>query len=833
MLIPIKRVLPGLLVATVAFALGLAVGRSGTSAPVTALDKTLPAQPAAMPLGDDQALQGLLDRIVSLQRQYGGRASAAVSAQPGGQAPKQRSEIHSVHSEDSRPLKVAITDAAEFIAKALPEGRRGDDRPIRVCLVTSAVAGPTRSGGIGTAFHAMAMHLAAEHTLSGGPRFHVTILYAAHPYYGAHASMHWIEHFKQFNIRFIPLPEPRREIYGPKYVVRAYQIFEYLRARESEFDVLSYHDHMGNGYFLALAKRQGLAFNSTVLLAQCHSTVRWADELNYRPPKDHNTLAYYYMEQKALEWADARVSPSAYYLDWMRDAGYDLSQGRSFVVQNLMHPQPDDASNEALAPVVSRHFVFFARLEVRKGLMVFLDALDKLHAAAGASGSEVLPTHVSFIGPDVSIDGDRASAVVRRRAAKWKVSVLIEHSFNTAQALQFIRSNSAIAVLPTLGDNSPYVVMEIAGHRLPLITTSAGGGVELLSDLANTHVVVPPENAEALARAMLHGMTAGILPAKLAKSFSQNRATYISLIEALARGDQDGHGIGGHLAQGGREHLQHSDLQVMIGITSHNRPDSLLATVDTLIAQSYSAKLMNVVILDDASTHPGMLAALDDAHHRLEEATISHKAIVLKEHAFVANARNLLLAEAARANVDYLCFMDDDDLALPEMLETYMKVARSTDADLLTDLSDNYDVDSHGRPRLSHRSIAIGNAFAHNFFINNYGKANFCVRPELGLAIGGHQTGSRANSPYVDWGFLTRASLHGLKMELVPQVLYKYTKESSGSIWYGMRSQVDRYNGHAKILDDLTKALPPSYRDILLYCRYRLGIPKVAGDGPL
>lgn len=75
------------------------------------------------------------------------------------------------------------------------------------------------------------------------------------------------------------------------------------------------------------------------------------------------------------------------------------------------------------------------------------------------------------------------------------------------------------------------------------------------------------------------------------------------------------------------------------------------------------------------------------------------------------------------------------------MVAVYMRVATATDSDVLTDFSDNYDVDKDGKPILSHRSIAIGNAFAHNFFINNYGKANFCVKPKRALQIGGHQTG--------------------------------------------------------------------------------------------
>lgn len=174
---------------------------------------------------------------------------------------------------------------------------------------------------------------------------------------------------------------------------------------------------------------------------------------------------------------------------------------------------------------------------------------------------------------------------------------------------------------------------------------------------------------------------------------------------------------------------------------------------------------------------------------------------------------------------------DDDDVAVPLMLSVYMKVAQRLDPDVLTDLSDNFDVQPDGHWAISHRSLAVGNAFAHNFFVNNYGKANFCVKPAAGLAVGGHHTGARSESPYVDWGFFSRASLHGLQIETIPLALYNYAKRSPNSIFYSMNTQSNRYDGHAKMLDDVADLVPPAARDILLYCRYALSHPRVEGDG--
>ncbi len=162
------------------------------------------------------------------------------------------------------------------------------------------------------------------------------------------------------------------------------------------------------------------------------------------------------------------------------------------------------------------------------------------------------------------------------------------------------------------------------------------------------------------------------------------------------------------------------------------------------------------------------------------------------------------------------------------MASVYASVALRTGADVLTDLSDNYLVDSKGVRHFSHRSVAIGNSLSHNFFINNYGKANFCIRPKVALGIGGH---SLDPSPYVDWAFFTRASLHDLKFELVPLPLYQYSVNSTGSIFNNMITRADRYRGHMKMIDDIAEVVPTQLRDALALCRYKLSVPHVGAEG--
>lgn len=544
---------------------------------------------------------------------------------------------------------LVLTDPAAFIA----EHPDSNPAPVRVCLVTSAFSGPTLNGGIATAFFSLAKHMVASRQPGGRNReFKVTVLYAAHPYYAVGNAEKWRETFAAAGIDFVPLPEPETKFYGAKLVIRSYRVFEYLRTHENEFDVISYHDHMGNGYFAALAKHQNLAFANTMLVVQGHSTMRWADIGNHRPPKDHNSLAYYFMEQKSIEYADARVSPSQYYLEWMRDEGrYDLSHGLSFVVQNTLFPLAADEQIVKLHK--SRHFVFFGRLEVRKGLLIFCDALDQLVADSQTSGEQALPKTVTFLGPDTSIDGERAVSILRKRMdqGKWPFKVAIELAFDSFRALKYIKDHNAIAVLPTLGDNSPYVVMELIAHNLPMITTDAGGGEELIAKdtgFAHEPVVVPAGDAVALAASMSYAMASGIHNVHMSSSFTQTRDTYLQLFHAFRalsikrRANRADHPPGG---------------RVTVGITSHNRPDSLVATVNSILHQTYPSRLIRVVIVDDASDHPLMNATFADISNKLAKAGIQYQLVQMPKHTFVAESRNLIFQMAVESDSDYACLM--------------------------------------------------------------------------------------------------------------------------------------------------------------------------------
>ncbi|EDQ89719.1 uncharacterized protein MONBRDRAFT_37025 [Monosiga brevicollis MX1] len=701
------------------------------------------------------------------------------------------------------PLRLYDVADATFIAAELLEEIQ---MPINVLLVTSAIGGPTANGGIATAFLGLARHL-RESTYKNRDLFNVTILYAAHPWYAEGTAERWVAHFANLGINFIPLPGSDGDYYGPKLSKRAYRAYEWLRPRQDQFDVVSVPDFMGTGYYMQLAKHLGLAFQHLDFIVQCHSTIRWADELNRRPPRDHNTLAVYYQEEQSLSMADIRVSPSRYYLEWFNEPGrsYNVSGGRNLVMQNTLYPLPEIRPPQTITN--ARHFVFFSRLETRKGLFVFLDALQLLaKSLIGTPFTE--PIDITFLGPDVSAQGQRASRhITAFMSQQTRFRYRIVDSLPSQQALQYISSSNAVTVMPTLGDNSPYVVLELLALGLPFITTQAGGGVELLKGQDVDKFVVEANCPDCLMAAMRLAHQGSITGFSFKVDPTKSRNDYVHLFAASGlRGRQKQHALNTQAQQ-----APSSFPNIFVGITSHDRPDTLLRVIDSLLNQEYPLQHLGIGIVDDKSELPEMPDVLRTGKAKLAKAGLRDHVVQIHEaNTFVAQSRNEIFRMGQ--NYDWVCLMDDDDFAEPHMLKEFMSVAHhQPEVELIMALSNNFDINKAGHRVFSHTSLAIGNAFAHNFFINNYGKANFCIRPQVAARIGGHRIGEYTRSPFVDWAFLTRASLQGVQMALVPDPLYNYTKMSSGSIWYGMASAAEQYAGHMKILQDVWESVPMSH----------------------
>lgn len=369
-------------------------------------------------------------------------------------------------------------------------------RPVSVCIVTHEFAGLPGSGGIGTAFAGLAETLVA----AGCP---VTVLCT-----GFLPLPPEFERSDPGGLTIRQLPPAPMPLDGDDPFLRfSHDVFVWLRGQR--FDVVHFADWTGLGFFATAAKRQGLAFAETTLVVGLHGPTRWVRSVTGGGLEGPSELAVDFLERRSVEQADVVVSPSLHLLDWVRASGWTLPP-RAEVRQNIL-PTPPHSPSTAAARRPVWELVFFGRLETRKGVSLFCDALDRLAHDTPARDTML---QITFLGSSAPVEGEDGAAYVRRRATDWPWSTTFRYGLTSTEALGYLAGDGRLAVMPSLIENSPCVVVECALRGLPFLASRVGGTAELLAEDDAAMVLFSPD-ADALANRLAQTLQSGAATARL------------------------------------------------------------------------------------------------------------------------------------------------------------------------------------------------------------------------------------------------------------------------------------------------------------------------------
>lgn len=390
-------------------------------------------------------------------------------------------------------------------------------RPVSVCIVTHEFAGLPGSGGIGTAFAGLAETLVA----AGCP---VTVLCTGLLPLPTGFER---EDAGGLTIRRLP-PGPLPLDSDDPFLRLSHDAFVWLSERR--FDVVHFADWTGLGFFATAAKRQGLAFADTTMVVGLHGPTRWVRSVTGGGLEGPGELAVDFLERRSVELADLVVSPSRHLLDWVRASGWVLPP-RAEVRQNIL-PSPASSPPATAAPLRPvRELVFFGRLETRKGVSLFCDALDRLARDATAHDADL---QITFLGGSAPVEGEDGSVYVRRRAAGWPWPTAFRHELASADALAYLAGNGRLAVMPSRIENSPCVVVECVIRGVPFLASRVGGTAELIvEDDADTVLFAP--DADTLANRLAHTLQDGAATARLRIPQPDVAANWLAWHVATAR----------------------------------------------------------------------------------------------------------------------------------------------------------------------------------------------------------------------------------------------------------------------------------------------------------
>ncbi len=547
----------------------------------------------------------------------------------------------------------------------------GARRPTRFCIATEDIVGPVRNGGIGTTYAALATMLATH-------GHDVTILYLKGEEVENETISHWIDFYAGIGVKFVPVANYAQSeniiTTADQWMRPIYDMYRWLL--DNPMDVVHVSEWRGSGFMCLTAKRQGIAFADTLFIVKTSSPWLWNRLYGSYSIDRLGDLAKTFAERRSVELADMVIGGSLHLLRWMASQGYVLPKDRTFVQPNVVsfaHLQ-DLVKRRNLRPgrrMPIDEFVFFGRLEARKGLLTFCHSVRRLMKLG-----HKLPARISFVGKPGARLAVRPNQTVidyiEEETADWPTEVSVLTDFQQKEAISYLLDGARLAVMPSTIENSSLAVYEAAICQIPFIASDAGGTSELLVEKDHKHVLCDAHPIP-LAAKLAEALDKGGYIATPSFDNEHNIEVWKAFNESLCRGLRET--LLKRAAGRPRARAKARAASVDVAIFSRGDRRDLEQTLDALKAQQQ---------------HPHRVLIAVDA---IDEAAASKMAkAAAKKRRLDCDVLSTLdydpgyaLNEAAHlARGDYIVFLHAGATLKPQALRVLTEVAERRSADILT-----------------------------------------------------------------------------------------------------------------------------------------------------
>ncbi|WP_241610526.1 glycosyltransferase [Rosenbergiella epipactidis] len=657
----------------------------------------------------------------------------------------------------------------------------------KVLIITPDIEGPVRNGGIGTAFTALATALANQ-------SIEVDVLYTSGDYSESSESFsEWSNLYSTFGVKLLQLDlKLEFNIDAPYFRKKSYALFSWL-ANNQNYDTVIACEWQADLYYSLLSKKNGTNFESIKFIVNTHGSTLWADEGNYQLPESQNHLELYYMEKCVVEMADEVISPSQYLLNWMQDKGWQLPKNQRVILNcapfNGFKTKKTD-SLDKYKKSTGIEVVFFGRLETRKGLDIFLKSINKLN---NSDLDKLLG--ITFIGKDANLSGVNSNTLIKNSTRNLKVAINIINDLDRTSANAYLKRDNVLVVIPSLVENSPYTVYECLVNDINFISSNIGGIPELIPQEKHVDILFTPNPVD------LHGKIHSRLNnPNCNPGLVSEQEEIITLWKNTVESQSTCKFI---KLEPSKQPL------VSVCLVHHDRHHLLQQAIASLKTQSY--KNFEVVLVDDGSSDEESKQYLN----LIENDFISRNWKIIKSsNNYLGAARNLA---AKHAKGEFLLFMDDDNVAKPFEIETFVIAALNSGADILTTPSDLIFGEEFPSPfrKMTNCWLPLGPDLNIAGFNNCFGDANAMIKKSVFDKVGGFTEDYGLG--HEDWEFFLKASLAGYKLQVVPEPLFWYRVANTGMLLSGNKKR-NNYRSLRPFLAqhisyNYSTSLIPSYLD--------------------
>jgi glycosyltransferase involved in cell wall biosynthesis len=654
-------------------------------------------------------------------------------------------------------------------------------RPLRICFAVPEFGKFHPNAGIGTAYEAFAEALAKE-------GHDITVLISLPPYSATDkiSPDEVAQEYARRGIHTVPLPEmPFLCTAAADDILISYRAWHWLQDRH--FDVIHFTDWKTAGFFCVTAKQCGLGFHDTHLCFSPRSPSLWCREGNGHPPAQIGDLVSDFLEKRTAELADTVFIPSRHIAEWMENKGWKI-RGNTVFQRNLLRLPVENVPPASESNGPFDEIVFFGRLEPRKGLDIFCKAISLLNPEM-LSGKRItfLGRHTNFPIPGSNFD---SKTFILENTALWPVEARILPDHTRAQALSQLARKGVLAVLPARLETACNAVLECLALKIPFLAAATSGVPELIPTSEHSRVLFSP-TPEALAAKLTETLTQSFTAANFSFDPEENERRWIAWHREIGTVSP-------------QSPASRPAPKVSVCMTHYNQPELLRMAIASLEEQTYEN--FEVILLDDGSTHPDSGPILNELAPRFEERKWK---LIRQENRGVSAARN---AAVQHATGEYLMFMDDDNVAKPHEIETFVAAALSSGARLLVCPMDCFKTMGPApleHNKVTHRHIFCGGPLSAALFRNVLGDTNCFIERQLFQELGGF---SELDYPAgEDVHLLAKALFQGGEIMVLPDSLYWYRIRPSS------RFRSGPWQSHEHVLALYQQQVSPELRDTLAF----------------
>lgn len=608
-----------------------------------------------------------------------------------------------------------------------------------ICIVTEEWPGLPGCGGIGTAFFEMA-------TLLDREGWSVTVLFV--PTGEAPSEVGGLG-----KINFCVL-NLESYVYEPfSYEKKSFAVAMWLRAQPS-FGSVHFCDYKGLGFAATNMKVQELAFATTTLCVQLHGYSRWATELNGSFFDHEDQILIDHLEKTSSLNADMIVSPSKYLLDWAHSRGYIKEDTVTHFIPNCHVALETLYRNPAQDEIPHvTEIIFVGRHESRKALDIFVGAV--------VQNAELIVKkniQVSILGHFGKVNEIPSGLYLMDALGSTGIQINLMTGLDRFGVIDYLQTRQhPLVIIPSPEENSPYTVLEPLVLGIPVITSERGGARELYDNTVVTEYVFEP-TLPALSNKLAFILSNGITAAPVSEAVAEAHQSWLEVLAEMSRYTDV------------TESAELNSL-VTVGITHYERPDKIIDAVTSMLLQTY--KNIEILVVDDGSRSAEALATLEYV-----EALVTRAGgrLIRQANGYLGAARNALLREARG---DYIVFLDDDNYALPQMVETLVRAIHATGSDAVTAQSIFMPLALRNEMIAKKSTLTEPISYVPTAgplslapIKNVFGDASGIYRKQMLTELGGYT--ELRNVGYEDYELYTRIALAGYSISSCQVPLYLY-----------------------------------------------------------